>query len=160
MVPRTVAISLSATSTAEPVAAAVLLVTVVRLPNRTRGVAVSVLVLSWSLQHVAEPVEQTVRRRVESMRRFGTVEVFAARVGSQPAERVACSVQQRVALTLQTAIGFLLTNATIRLLPVWQAKWGWEWAFAPLAIGPALGTIAMLRLRHRPEAVRLAGGRR
>ena len=64
------------------------------------------------------------------------------------------------ALTLQTAIGFLLTNATIRLLPVWQEKWGWEWAFFPLAIGPALGTLAMLRLRHRPEAVRLAGGRR
>ena len=64
------------------------------------------------------------------------------------------------ALTLQTAIGFLLTNATIRLLPVWQESWGWEWAFVPLAAGPALGTLAMLRLRRRPEARRLAGGRR
>ncbi len=64
------------------------------------------------------------------------------------------------ALTLQTAIGFLLTVATIRLLPVWEAAWGWRWAFVPLAIGPALGTLAMLRLRRRPEALRLAGGRR
>ncbi len=63
------------------------------------------------------------------------------------------------ALTLQTAVGFLLTTVTIRLLPVWQARWGWAWAFAPLALGPALGTAAMLRLRRRPEARRLAGGR-
>lgn len=64
------------------------------------------------------------------------------------------------ALTLQTAIGFLLTIATIRLLPVWEAAWGWRWAFAPLAIGPALGTLSMLALRRRPEAARIAGGRR
>lgn len=64
------------------------------------------------------------------------------------------------ALTLQTAVGFLLTVITIRLVPVFEAAWGWAWAFAPLAIGPALGTAAMLRLRARPEALRLAGGRR
>ena len=64
------------------------------------------------------------------------------------------------ALTLQTAVGFLLTVATIRLLPVWEAALGWEWAFAPLAIGPALGTWSMLALRRRPEATRIAGGRR
>ena len=64
------------------------------------------------------------------------------------------------ALTLQTAFGFLLTIATIRLLPVWEAAWGWSWAFAPLAIGPALGTWSMLALRRRPEANRIAGGRR
>ncbi|MCY3600835.1 MAG: MFS transporter [Gemmatimonadetes bacterium] len=64
------------------------------------------------------------------------------------------------ALTLQTAIGFLLTVATIRLVPVWEAALGWEWAFAPLAIGPALGTWSMLVLRRRPEAARIADGRR
>lgn len=64
------------------------------------------------------------------------------------------------ALTLQTAVGFLLTTVTIRMLPIWQERFGWDWAFAPLAIGPAIGTIAMLRLRRRPEARRLAGGRR
>ena len=64
------------------------------------------------------------------------------------------------ALTLQTAIGFLLTIITIRLVPVWEAALGWEWALAPLAIGPALGTWSMLALRRRPEAARIAGGRR
>jgi MFS family permease len=63
------------------------------------------------------------------------------------------------ALTLQTAIGFLLTIATIRLIPIWVEAWGWEWAFAPLAIGPVLGTWSMLALRVRPEAARIAGGR-
>lgn len=63
------------------------------------------------------------------------------------------------ALTLQTAIGFLLTTLTIRWLPEWQASWGWEWAFVPLVLGPAVGTAAMLRLRRLPEASRLAGGR-
>lgn len=63
------------------------------------------------------------------------------------------------ALTLQTAVGFLLTLATIRLVPVWEGWWGWSWAFAPLALGPVLGTAAMQRLRRRPEARRLAGGR-
>ena len=63
------------------------------------------------------------------------------------------------ALTLQTAVGFLLTLITIRLVPVWEAAWGWEWAFAPLALGPVLGTASMLRLRARPEAAKLAGGR-
>jgi len=62
------------------------------------------------------------------------------------------------ALTLQTAIGFLLTIATIRLLPVWEGAWGWEWAFAPLALGPLLGTWSMLALRTRPESARIAGG--
>ncbi|WP_419167463.1 MFS transporter [Candidatus Palauibacter sp.] len=64
------------------------------------------------------------------------------------------------ALTLQTAVGFLLTVATIRLIPVWESALGWGWAFAPLVIGPALGTWSMLALRRRPEAARIAGGRR
>jgi len=56
-------------------------------------------------------------------------------------------------------VGFLLTVASIRLVPVWQQAWGWSWAFAPLAVGPALGTAAMQLLRRLPEAERLAGGR-
>ena len=51
-------------------------------------------------------------------------------------------------------------------------RFGWRWlpedyasfangvAFAPLAIGPALGVWAMARLRAHPRAVALAGGRR
>ncbi len=66
------------------------------------------------------------------------------------------------ALTIQTAGGFLLTALTI---------WGvsllgpddpgaWRMAFALLALGPAVGIWAMSRLRHRPDAVRMANGRR
>ena len=53
------------------------------------------------------------------------------------------------ALTLQLAIGFTLTVATIWLIPVLERDVGWRWAFAFLAPGPALGTLAMLRLRSR-----------
>ena len=63
-------------------------------------------------------------------------------------------------LTLQTALGFTLTLATIHLMPLFVAAAGWRYAFAPLAIGPAIGVWAMARLRARPEARRLAGGRR
>ncbi len=64
------------------------------------------------------------------------------------------------ALALQTALGFLLTVVTIQLLPLVQQAAGWPAAVMILAVGPVLGVIAMLRLRGRPEAVRLAGGRR
>jgi hypothetical protein len=64
------------------------------------------------------------------------------------------------ALTFQTAIGFLLTTITIQLVPIFVAIVGWQWAFAPLALGPLLGTLSMLKLRGSPEATRLAGGRR
>jgi len=63
------------------------------------------------------------------------------------------------ALTLQTAVGFLLTVFSIQLTPVVADAVGWQWAFAPLVIGPLVGTAAMLRLRTRPEAAQLAGGR-
>ena len=63
-------------------------------------------------------------------------------------------------LTLQTALGFTLTLATIHLMPYWVDALGWRYAFVPLAIGPALGVWAMARLRAHPAAVRLAGGRR
>jgi len=63
------------------------------------------------------------------------------------------------ALTLQTAIGFLITIGSIQLIPVVQNAVGWQWAFAPLVLGPLIGTAAMLRLRTLPEAGRLAGGR-
>ena len=64
------------------------------------------------------------------------------------------------ALAFQTGIGFLLTIAPIKLLPVVAASIGWGPAFAMLAIGPILGIAAMLRLRVMPEAVAMALGRR
>ncbi|MGH8799228.1 MAG: MFS transporter [Casimicrobiaceae bacterium] len=63
-------------------------------------------------------------------------------------------------LTVQTALGFTLTLATIHLLPDFVDAIGWRYAFAPLAIGPALGVWAMIRLRLHPASARLAGGRR
>jgi len=64
------------------------------------------------------------------------------------------------ALTLQTSIGFFLTIISIQLVPIAVGKVGWRYAFALLAIGPILGTIAMLRLRQLPEARKIAGGKR
>ena len=63
------------------------------------------------------------------------------------------------ALTLQLAGGFALTVATIWLIPFLEAVFGWRWAFAFLALGPALGVLAMMRLKALPEAARIAGGR-
>ncbi|HEV2283221.1 MAG TPA: MFS transporter [bacterium] len=64
------------------------------------------------------------------------------------------------ALALQTSLGFLLTAVSIQLLPFVLRAGGWRLAFAVLSVGPALGCVAMLRLRGRPEAARLAAGRR
>ena len=63
-------------------------------------------------------------------------------------------------LTFQTGIGFALTAASIWLLPIVKDSSGWGWAFAMLALGPVVGTAAMLRLRSLPESVNLAGGKR
>jgi MFS family permease len=57
------------------------------------------------------------------------------------------------ALAFQLAIGFALTVATIWLVPVLEEEVGWRWAFAFLAPGPALGTIAMWRLSRAARAV-------
>ena len=56
-------------------------------------------------------------------------------------------------LTVQTCLGFALTLVTIQLMPLLIGWAGWGGAFAVLAIGPALGCIAMLRLgrlEHHP----------
>jgi hypothetical protein len=64
------------------------------------------------------------------------------------------------ALTAQTCVGFALTIISIWLIPPVVRVVGWHWAFSLLAPGPALGVLAMARLRGSPEAVRMAGGRR
>lgn len=63
-------------------------------------------------------------------------------------------------LTVQTCLGYLITMASIHLVEI-AASWvGWHYALMTLAIGPAVSIVAMLRLRQRPEALRLANGRR
>jgi MFS family permease len=63
------------------------------------------------------------------------------------------------ALTLQLALGFTLTVATIWLIPRLEDAVTWRWAFAVLVPGPLLGVVAMLRLRSLPEAALIAQGR-
>ena len=66
------------------------------------------------------------------------------------------------ALALQTAAGFLLTGITIVGVGLLDPgdRSAWTLAFAILALGPLVGIVAMLRLRRRPDAVKMAGGRR
>jgi hypothetical protein len=63
-------------------------------------------------------------------------------------------------LTIQTALGFLLTLFTIRIVPPLVESFGWQVALSVLAIGPAFGIWSMHRLRGLPEAVRMASGNR
>ena len=66
------------------------------------------------------------------------------------------------ALSLQVALGFVLTSITIvgvGLLDKGDGT-GWRIAFATLALGPLVGVISMWRLRRLPEAVRMASGHR
>ncbi len=62
------------------------------------------------------------------------------------------------ALTLQLALGFTLTVATLWWVPLLRDVAGWPAAFALLVPGPAFGIVAMWRLRKLPESARLAGG--
>ncbi len=50
------------------------------------------------------------------------------------------------ALTVQTSLGFLLTMASIQLVPVATQFVGWRWAFAVLALGPVSGIASIRRL--------------
>jgi MFS family permease len=53
------------------------------------------------------------------------------------------------ALTLQTALGFLLTTFSIRAFSAIAARLGWSWAIVSLAPGPFLGSLAMWWLQRR-----------
>jgi MFS family permease len=47
------------------------------------------------------------------------------------------------ALTLQTALGFLLTAFSIRAMAWIASHYSWQWALAAMAVGPLLGIWAM-----------------
>jgi len=49
-------------------------------------------------------------------------------------------------MTLQVALGFTLTIATVQLTPVLANVYGWPPVLAIMALGPALGILAMRRL--------------
>jgi MFS family permease len=92
--------------------------------------------------------------------------IWGASVVADSAQFSACVTElsdQRyvgTALTMQTSIGFLLTTVSIAVIPWFVERVGWEWAFVVLAPGPILGTVAMLRLRRLPAALKIAQGRR
>lgn len=67
---------------------------------------------------------------------------------------------QGSALTLQMAVGFLITIGSIDLVGRLQPILGWSHVLMVLAVGPALGMWAMTRLRRRPESLKMAQGRR
>jgi MFS family permease len=50
------------------------------------------------------------------------------------------------ALTLQTSLGFLLTAASIQLVPAVAGALGWRWALVALSLGPAAGIASVRRL--------------
>jgi len=65
------------------------------------------------------------------------------------------------ALSLQLAGGFILTGVTILGLGLLAPTGdGWRFAFPVLALGPAVGIVAMARLRGRPDATKMANGNR
>ena len=66
------------------------------------------------------------------------------------------------ALSVQTAIGFTLTGVTILGVGLLDPTGGngWRIAWIVLALGPAVGIGAMLRLRGRPDATKMANGHR
>ncbi len=49
-------------------------------------------------------------------------------------------------MTLQTALGFALTVATVQTTPLLAASFGWPAVLAGLALGPVAGILAMRRL--------------
>ena len=91
--------------------------------------------------------------------------IWGASVVADSAQFSACVTElsdpqyMGTALTIQTCVGFLLTMVSIELVARLAGPAGWWWAFAALAPGPALGILAMQRLRRLPEAARIAGGR-
>ena len=65
------------------------------------------------------------------------------------------------ALTFQMALGFGVTVIAVWLVPIAAQRLGsFRWAFLFLVPGPFIGAIAMLSLRQRPEAEKLALGKR
>lgn len=52
------------------------------------------------------------------------------------------------ALMLQTSLGFLLTTSTIQLVPIVADHRGWQWAFAPLMLGPLFGVLSIRAVKR------------
>jgi len=60
-------------------------------------------------------------------------------------------------MTLQTALGFALTIATVQATPYLAETFGWPIVLSALALGPAFGIAAMWGLRRSPEPTTNSG---
>ena len=56
-------------------------------------------------------------------------------------------------MTLQTALGFTLTIATVQATPIAAAYLGWPTVIVLMALGPLVGIMAMLPLRRAARLV-------
>jgi MFS family permease len=63
-------------------------------------------------------------------------------------------------LTIQTCTGFTISLISIHLVPYFVSWMSWQFAFMPLALGPAFGVWAMYKLRQHPDAALIAHGRK
>jgi MFS family permease len=54
------------------------------------------------------------------------------------------------ALTMQTAMGFLLTSVSIRFVSAVASAYGWRWAALSMAAGPVVGIMAMMQVGRAP----------
>jgi MFS family permease len=57
-------------------------------------------------------------------------------------------------MSLQTALGFSLTIVTVQVAPIAAARFGWPPVLAAMAVGPAVGIVAMLPLRRSGRLLR------
>ena len=64
------------------------------------------------------------------------------------------------ALTLQTAIGFLLTIVSIQIVPMFGRIVGLQNCFTVLTPGPLIGIICLYRLKKHPDSEKIAQGKR
>lgn len=64
------------------------------------------------------------------------------------------------ALTIQTTLGFAITNITIWLLPVIVDSTSWIFGFAFLVLGPLIGILSLIKLRKEPDSELIAQGKK
>lgn len=126
-----------------------------RTPTTTAAMAISglcALVIGWARHG---PIWLTVAIGVV----WGITVIADSAQFSAMVTEVGDQAYVGTAVTLQLAAGFVLTVATIWLIPEVRDVVGWDWAFVLLVPGPVLGVISMLRLRSSEFAAEIAGGR-
>jgi hypothetical protein len=63
------------------------------------------------------------------------------------------------ALALQTAIGFIVANLSIWLIPIAVYLTGWAFGFMFLVLDPLFGIFSLYNLRKEQDSIKLAQGK-